>query len=255
MRREQDVSKSNVNWNRRAAEFSLCCNSTDDSYMFFLENHVQIRNKRVLDIGSGAGRYLEKLLDKGARAEGLEPAAQMREQAKLYLKRKGYGDEQIVLHSEDFQSFKPKVEYDYLFISNNPMIGFIENYEKVKSMGTKGIFVGSWLAVEESLLQRLAGDLRKPIQPRIRENLYVWLHLFIHDGYNVDFKVIQKDMDEYTLPEEVQHRYTSWIYGEDYSEECVRKVREVLDSYERQSKGIYQTVSRVNGMLYAYKKK
>lgn len=35
LKREQDVSKSNVNWNRRAAEFSLCCNRTDDSYMAF----------------------------------------------------------------------------------------------------------------------------------------------------------------------------------------------------------------------------
>ena len=224
----QNMELSNGRWDRRAVEFSAL--KKRDEIIGRFQQFADLTNASILDIGCGTGRYLKELLAISENAEGLEPSSKMVAQAKKYLLNSGFTEDSIQIHVSDFQSFQAEKTYDYLFIANNPMLNFQENYKKLFSLAKKGIFLTSWLLVKESILVTIARHLGKFFEAQRNHALLSWAVLSAIDSYEIDFSVKKYSESIRNYPEEHIHRYASWLYGNDYSEQDMNDIRQVLIS-------------------------
>lgn len=246
----QDIESSVMMWNKRAAEFAKNLTpNREDSFMNFVDKFVDVKGQRILDIGCGAGKYMQLLMERGAVAEGLDPSDQMILYAKEYLDKNGYSCESITFHNIAFQHFESDEKYDYLFISNNPILSYYESYEKMLKLAKKGIFISSWINMEDLLFQKVALQMGVDARFRSGKSIAYLFQLFFEDGYPImfesDFKEYQKKVDVDYLCQ----RYTSWIYKEAYTQENVEEVREKILSHEKDGV-IMADIRSSQGMLY-----
>lgn len=251
----QDMEKSNQMWNKRAKEFATNMKTEgQDPYMEFLKKQVDLKGKSILDVGCGAGKYMKLLLDEGAIVEGLEPSAEMVKEAKKYLQESGYDAEKIAFHVESFQEFSPQKSYDYVFISNNPVISYYENYDKILKLAKQGVFIGSWMGNKDSLLEKVSQKLGVKAKGHGSQSIRYVFELLFEDGYYPSFdSFVQKAVKE-VAPESLAQRYTSWFYGPEYSEKEVQTVKAALAEYIVNGNVITE-VGSTQGMLFVDLKK
>lgn len=244
----QDIEKSNNMWDKRASGFVKLANKTkSEGYFEFFTQNVNFDKKSVIDISCGAARYLKLLLDAGANAEGLEPSKEMVRVGKEYLKEFGYED--TIIHNIAFQDFIPK-EYDYVFISNSPVISYYENYQKLLKIAKKGIFIGSWLKQEDSFLKILSKELKIDVSAHGGKSLIYIFNLFVEDGYYPIFdKNVTKEIVEVNS-EEIIQKYANWVYGPEYTKENVDDIRTVINKYADENGSLKSEVHSAKGMMY-----
>ncbi|MGI6077847.1 MAG: class I SAM-dependent methyltransferase [Fastidiosipilaceae bacterium] len=245
---QHNQEASNMMWNRRAKEVAGLAKVTGDGgyWQFFIER-ANLKGTRVLDAGCGAGRYLKKIMDAGALGEGLEPAELMADEAVNYLRGAGY---EPPIHRVAFEDFDPPHKYDYVFISNSPISSRYENYEKLISIAEKGLFIGSWLKRRDSLCEEIAHELGKDFVFTRHETLTSLLNLFISDGYYPDYSAVIDKGTHTVEPEKVAKRYTSWIFGADYSDDNEQIVLQQLLARKKRDGQLTSTYAGAQGMLY-----
>ncbi|RRD94164.1 class I SAM-dependent methyltransferase [Clostridiales bacterium COT073_COT-073] len=251
----QDMEKSNQMWNKRAKEFAANMKTEgQDPYMEFLKKQVDLNGKSILDVGCGAGKYMKLLLEEGAIVEGLEPSSEMVREAKKYLGESGYDAEKIAFHVESFQDFSPQKPYDYVFISNNPVISYYESYDKILKLAKQGIFIGSWMGNKDSLLEKVSQKLGVKAKGHGSQNIRYIFELLFEDGYYPSFDTyVQRSVKE-VAPESLYQRYASWFYGAEYTEKEVQAVKTALAEYIVKNKVVTE-VSSTQGMLFVDLKK
>ncbi len=250
----QDIAKSNQMWNKRAGEMHLLSiKGHYDGYMEFFKQHAELKGASVIDLGCGAGRYLKLLLDEGALAEGLEPSTEMIKYAKKYLAESSYNPDSVAVYNTSFQDFKPEKEYDYVFISNSPITGYYESYEKILKLAKKGIFIGEWIERKDLFFERLVRDMGKEVKRQLAFDIYYYFNLFAADGYLPNFKSSIQVLKEEIIPESCIQRYTSWIYGEAYTEEDRELVLKEILKYKQADKKLMGEFHGIRGMIYVDK--
>ena len=219
-------------WDNRARELSMLSEAPEnhpDCYMEFFTKRVPLSGASVIDVGCGAGRYLKQLLDAGALAEGLEPSSQMVKETVKYLERSGFDGEEVKIHPVAFQEFEPEKQYDYVFISNSPIIRYYENYEKILRLAKKGIFVGSWMRRRDVFFHQLAKRLGREPGEIFAPYVYYLFNLLMADGYAPEFVSLPERKLRAIHPDECINRYANWLYGEEYSRQDFDRMREEMD--------------------------
>lgn len=246
----QNIEQSNFMWNKRAKEFvNNVRMEKEDPYMNFLKKYIEIKNNTFIDIGCGTSKYIKLLLDESSYVEGLEPSIQMLNQGKNYLKDMGYNPEDIVFYNQAFQDFDTKKQYDYVFISNSPVISYYENYEKILKLAKKGIFIGSWLGNKDSLLEKISSELKIKSKSHGGMDIIYMFNLFIEDGYYPSFDTFLDNYEEKVNPETLYQRYTSWVYGLNYTDENVSEIKSIISKYVEDGKVLVKTSSS-RGMMF-----
>lgn len=250
----QDIDQSNRMWDKRAKDFAKTNHKTLHNYLEVMKEKVDIRGEKILDIGCGTGRYLKLLLDEGAKAEGLEPSKGMVDQAKIYLKESGY-QEDFMIHELPLQEFRPREAYDYVFISNNPVIGYYSNYKKILSLAKKGVLVGSWLNSYDSLFESISQELGVKGGGHGGKNLLYLFNLLVGDGYQVSFDMLRSCSSQKEFVDESISRYVSWLYGSEYSKDDFAKIQSLVDQRKDENGKILIHRSARSGVLYINLKK
>ena len=251
----QDIDKSNQMWNKRAKELSLLAERDDaDGYIEFFKQHVDLKGATVIDLGCGAGRYLKLLMDEGASVEGLEPSEEMIKYAKKHIKDSGYNEEDINIYNVAFQDFEPEKQYDYLFISNSPIVGYYESYEKILKLAKKGIFIGEWIERKDLFFEKLVRSMGKEVKRQLMFDIYYYFNLFAADGYLPNFKSSIKISKEELKVEKCIQRYTSWIYGEGYTDNDMKLVMDEILKYKSDKEELIAEFHGIRGMIYVDKK-
>ena len=251
----QDIDKSNQMWNKRAKELSLLAERDDaDGYIEFFKQHVNLNGATVIDLGCGAGRYLKLLLDEGALVEGLEPSKEMIKYAKKHIKDSGYNEEDVNIYNVAFQDFEPEKQYDYVFISNSPIVGYYESYEKILKLAKKGIFIGEWIERKDLFFENLVRSMGKEIKRQLMFDIYYYFNLFAADGYLPNFKSSIKISKEELKVEKCIQRYTSWIYGESYTDADMKLVMDEILKLKSGEEELIAKFHGIRGMIYVDKK-
>ena len=251
----QDIGKSNQMWNKRAKELSLLAERDDtDGYIEFFKQHVDLNGATVIDLGCGAGRYLKLLMDEGALVEGLEPSKEMIKYAKKHIKDSGYNEEDVNIYNVAFQDFEPKKQYDYVFISNSPIVGYYESYEKILKLAKKGIFIGEWIERKDLFFEKLVRSMGKEVKRQLMFDIYYYFNLFAADGYLPNFKSSIKISKEELKVEKCIQRYTSWIYGEGYTDNDMKLVMDEILKYKSDKEELIAEFHGIRGMIYVDKK-
>lgn len=250
----QDIGKSNQMWNKRAKELSLLAERDDaDGYIEFFKQHVDLNGTTVIDLGCGAGRYLKLLMDEGALVEGLEPSKEMIKYAKKHIKDSGYNEEDVNIYNVAFQDFEPKKQYDYVFISNSPIVGYYESYEKILKLAKKGIFIGEWIERKDLFFEKLVRSMGKEVKRQLMFDIYYYFNLFAADGYLPNFKSSIKISKEELKAEKCIQRYTSWIYGEGYTDNDMKLVMDEILKYKSDKEELIAEFHGIRGMIYVDK--
>lgn len=232
---KQDMLRSNAMWDRRAKEFRRMIEEEEkeqrgpDPAIALLKERAAA-GSTVLDVGCGAGRHLVQLNRAGFRPEGLEPSAEMRNQAREHLSDSGISPESVKLHGAAFQDFRPEKQYDYLFLSNSPVLSDYENYPRLLSLARQGLLVQSWLSLRDSLLESVEGLLHRRAYTHAGPTLLYFMNLLFSDGYYPEFRAVTWNKEERVNPETLCQRYTSWFFGDAYSEAELQEVRDALNS-------------------------
>lgn len=251
----QDIDKSNQMWNKRAKELSLLAERDDaDGYIEFFKQHVDLKGATVIDLGCGAGRYLKLLMDEGASVEGLEPSEEMTKYAKKHIKDSGYNEEDVNIYNVAFQDFEPEKQYDYVFISNSPIVGYYESYEKILKLAKKGIFIGEWIERKDLFFEKLVRSMGKEVKRQLMFDIYYYFNLFAADGYLPNFKSSIKISKEELKVEKCIQRYTSWIYGEGYTDNDMKLVMDEILKYKSDKEELIAEFHGIRGMIYVDKK-
>jgi methionine biosynthesis protein metW len=250
----QDIDKSNQMWNKRAKELSLLAERDDaDGYIEFFKQHVDLNGTTVIDLGCGAGRYLKLLMDEGALVEGLEPSEEMIKYAKKHIKDSGYNEEDVNIYNVAFQDFEPEKQYDYVFISNSPIVGYYESYEKILKLAKKGIFIGEWIERKDLFFEKLVRSMGKEVKRQLMFDIYYYFNLFAADGYLPNFKSSIKISKEELKVEKCIQRYTSWIYGEGYTDNDMKLVMDEILKYKSDKEELIVEFHGIRGMIYVDK--
>ena len=250
----QDIGKSNQMWNKRAKELSLLAERDDtDGYIEFFKQHVDLNGATVIDLGCGAGRYLKLLMDEGALVEGLEPSEEMIKYAKKHIKDSGYNEEDVNIYNVAFQDFEPEKQYDYVFISNSPIVGYYESYEKILKLAKKGIFIGEWIERKDLFFEKLVRSMGKEVKRQLMFDIYYYFNLFAADGYLPNFKSSIKISKEELKVEKCIQRYTSWIYGEGYTDNDMKLVMDEILKYKSDKEELIVEFHGIRGMIYVDK--
>lgn len=247
----QDMEKSNAMWNKRAREFrKISSNAGGDQVFDLFRAKAELKGRSVIDVGCGAGRYLKKLLDEGALAEGLEPSVEMGREARDFISQSGYDGAAVTIYNVAFQDFAPEKKYDYVFISNSPVISYYENYPRIINLARKGIFISSWLRIEDLFLEKVAAGLGRTPHTHGGCDIVYFLNLLLADGYYPDFWTSVKRREERVDPENFYLRYTSWLYGPEYGEKELDRVKKEIDKYLGDDKKVAVSSTNVMGVLY-----
>ena len=250
----QDIGKSNQMWNKRAKELSLLAERDDaDGYIEFFKQHVDLNGTTVIDLGCGAGRYLKLLMDEGALVEGLEPSKEMIKYAKKHIKDSGYNEEDVNIYNVAFQDFEPKKQYDYVFISNSPIVGYYESYEKILKLAKKGIFIGEWIERKDLFFEKLVRSMGKEVKRQLMFDIYYYFNLFAADGYLPNFKSSIKISKEELKVEKCIQRYTCWIYGGGYTDNDMKLVMDEILKYKSDKEELIAEFHGIRGMIYVDK--
>ena len=251
----QDIDKSNQMWNKRAKELSLLAERDDaDGYIEFFKQHADLNGATVIDLGCGAGRYLKLLMDEGTLVEGLEPSEEMIKYAKKHIKDSGYNEEDVNIYNVAFQDFEPEKQYDYVFISNSPIVGYYESYEKILKLAKKGIFIGEWIERKDLFFEKLVRSMGKEVKRQLMFDIYYYFNLFAADGYLPNFKSSIKISKEELKVEKCIQRYTSWIYGEGYTDNDMKLVMDEILKYKSDKEELIAEFHGIRGMIYVDKK-
>ncbi|MFM1534087.1 class I SAM-dependent methyltransferase [Helcococcus ovis] len=249
----QDIDTSNIMWNKRAEEFSKNVLSEKDDYIDYFLSHADIKNKTVIDIGCGSGKYLKLLLDQGAIVEGLEPSINMIKKSKEYLNSSGYDSDKIIIHNVALQDFEIKKQYDYVFISNSPVISYFENYDKILSLAKEGIFIGSWLESRDSLLDYVSKKLNIKIKGHGGNSSIYFFNLLLEDTRKVCFETLDSEQIIKIKENLFIERYANWIYGVNYTDNDISKILDIISKLKDEN-GLYQiNKSSKRSMIFAYK--
>ena len=117
-------------------------------------------------------------------------------------------------------------------------------------MTKKGIFIGSWLKRQDSLCEEIAHELGKEFVFTRYETLSSLLNLFIIDGYYPDYSALIDKGTHIVEPQQVAKRYTSWIFGGDYSDANEQVVLKQLLERKKREGQLTSTYTGAQGMLY-----
>lgn len=249
-REAQDIEKSNKMWDKRAREFAENIKKqTSDVFMDFIRQRVDLPNQHFLDIGSGAGKYIKLLLDEGALVDAVEPSVEMVAQAKKYLAESGHDEANYSIFNQAFQDFQPTRKYDYVLLSNSPVISFYENYHKILSLATKGILITSWIGERDSLLERVCEELGKKAHGHNGQSIRYVFELLLEDGYFPSFESKFQSSEEEVDTQGWYHTYAGWIFGEDYTPQHVEEIRQIVEKEMKDGKVKVRSAS-AQAMLY-----
>lgn len=245
----QDLNESKGNWNQRAEEFfRFSKRIEDDLTMQILSEHMDLSGKKVLDIGFGAGRYLLRLLQKGALVSGIELSDQMMNYAKQNLIENNRNPEEVLMINEawedvDIEKWDMRGRYDLVFLSMSPAISSHEMLEKAIRCTKQGLYMTGHVRLYDPLYHEISTKHYQQLPQENKSRIYHVFNLLYLDGYHPSFQMKKKKKTNETCAEELMPRYLHWLFHGTETEEDRKGLLQKLQEYETNGRIILETES------------
>lgn len=223
-----NLSQAEITWNKRAAEVNKFTLDTQDPSLEFLNQHLSLKNKQVLEISFGAGRHLLEFAKQGAAVSGVEIAAKMLEFTQTKLAEAGLSQQVKQLKQQAWEEVNLAAAgwqeaFDLVFMYQSPAISSPAMLEKCLAASRKWLYFALYSHREDSLLTQLQKEFGlevKAVGSRGAHKFYYLFNLLYQQGYfpNIHFEQ-RASLSEFE-PEYILERYASWLWqGDELTED------------------------------------
>ena len=253
--RQVDPQESKGFWDNRAKEFySFSKKSRKDSTIEFLKGFMDLKDKRVLDVGFGAGRYLKLLADEGAKVSGVELSSEMMEYAKKYCMENGIDVEQMELYNipwedVDLDRLNWRNKFDLVFASMSPVLDSYESIKKLIDASKQGIFYSTHIVMDEDILSKVYEDINGKEYSSKKESFWYLFNILYLDGYYPNVRIEGGESQLELSIGELLNRYVNRVFSDTPSEKDLIRLKESIKKHEVDGKVIVN-MKRKNGLIY-----
>lgn len=236
--REVDLEKSKNRWNLRAEEFyEYSKNNEHNSTMEFLEEFIDVKDKLVLDVGFGAGKYLKLLSDKGSKLSGVELSDEMFRYAKKHCEENGINFEEMELYNSawediDLDKLNWRNKFDLVFASMSPASGSYESIQKLIGASKKGVFCSTHVLMEEDILSEAYREINGEDYEFMKHRFWSIYNILYLEGYYPSVKIEHKKRETEFTTDELVERYSPRIFSDSPSEEDLSKLKKIIQNHE-----------------------
>lgn len=253
--REVDLEKSKERWNSRAEEFYKHSKSNEkNSTIEFLNEFINLKDKFVLDVGFGAGKYLKLLSDKGANLSGIELSDEMMEYAKKHCIENGIDVEEMELYNlpwedVDLDKLNWRNKFDVVFASMSPVLSSYESIKKLISASKQGVFCSNHILMEEDILSKVYKEINGKEYKSKKNGFFYLFNILYLDGYYPNVKIEESKRGVEFTTDELMRRYVHRVFSEKPSEKDLAKLRRLIKKYEVDGK-VVVNMERKDGLMY-----
>lgn len=223
-----NLSQAEITWNNRAAEVNKFTLEEQDPSLEFLQQHLNLKDKQVLEISFGAGRHLLEIAKQGAQVSGVEIATKMVEFTQAKLEAAGLTNlvNQLVQQpweEVDLAALNWQEAFDLVFMYQSPAISSPAMLEKCLAATRQWLYFALYSHREDSLLTELQQEFGleiKAVGSRGAHKFYYLFNLLYQQGYfpNIHFEQ-RASLSEFE-PDYILERYASWLWqGDELTED------------------------------------
>lgn len=188
-------------WDKKANTYPRFSNNAKDSLeilAFFKDNGADFKDKVILDIGCGSGRFSLELAKEAKSVYGLDISSKMLEHLKEDAKE--YGFTNLTLLQSSWQDFNPQslgVDFDYVFASMTPALNSKESFLKALEIPKTALCYVGWgrerscefldaIFKPHNTTLQLPFGLPNVLQWLEEENLPTPKHHYLENGYTYE---------------------------------------------------------------------
>lgn len=253
--KDMDLEKSREHWDNRASEFyEYTKDSGKNETIEFLSGFMDLKDKTVLDVGFGAGRYLKLLADEGAKLSGVELSGQMMEYAKKHCRENDIDVEKMELlnlawEDVDLDELSWRAGFDLVFAAMSPVLSSYRSIEKLIAASKHGVFFSTHVLIEEDIMSRVYKDIKGEDYKEVKNRFIYLLNILYLDGYFPNVKIVSGKRElEFTV-DELTDRYSRRIFSGRESKEERARMKSIIREYEADGKVIVN-MNKKDALIY-----
>lgn len=253
--KDVDLEKSKDYWNGRAEKFyEYTKDNHNNNSIEFLKEFIHLKDKSVLDVGFGAGKYLKLFSDEGAILSGVELSDEMVKYAKKHCIENGINVDEMDLRNLpwediDLDKLNWNNKFDLVFASKSPALDSYKSIKKIIEASKKGVFMSSHIFMDEDIFSKLYKDLNGREYKSVRNRFWSIYNILYLDGYYPNVKVEDKNNKAEFTRDELVRRYSHRLFSNGPSEEELSKLKKLIEKYEVNGK-IKVSMERKDVMMY-----
>lgn len=234
----RDYKADEIMWDDRARELDIFARKDKDlPAMDFLSQYMDLKGKKVLDIGFGSGKYLVPFKRAGAEVYGVELSGKMVENAIGFTKEKEPGDyhlykgpwEEVDLKERGWENY-----FDLVFVSKSPVMNGTKNLEKIIKASKDKVFLITHITRDDSvdleIKKLLQWKEEKSEKPGI---LYYIFNLLYLKGILPDIKMVESKRkywdDSSLMIKKYIHRYRNKGISQDQIQAIQRRLEDLSE--------------------------
>lgn len=229
----RDYKADEMMWDDRARELKIYAKEDKELPVFdFLKEYMDLKGKRVLDVGFGSGKYLVPFKRAGADVYGVELSGKMVENAKAFIEEEEPGEyhlykgpwEEVDLKERGWENY-----FDLVFVSKSPVMNGTANFEKLIRASRDKVFLITHITKEDSVDQEIKRILHWEEKEKGPGILYYIYNLLYLKGIFPDIKMAESERKNIDKASIMIQKYIHRYKNKGVSEEELSLVREKLE--------------------------
>lgn len=241
-RKKPDLNTSEVFWDSRAVEFNESTDKDQERVnriiRLFEGKGVLGKDKSVLDIGSGTGKFALRFAPLVQEVVGVDLSSRMLSFARDNAERKKIANvsfEKLNWGEADLDAQGWHNRFDLVFAANCPGINNLNALEKMINASRGYCFISAFVFRKDSLKDDLGVLLkRKPKDDRQGTGFYCTFNLLWHMGYYPEVQYADGSW-EYVMTREKADRYYTTHF--DMFQPLDQQEKDLLNRYLEQKTG------------------
>ena len=229
----RDYKADEMMWDDRARELKIYAKEDKELPVFdFLKEYMDLKGKRVLDVGFGSGKYLVPFKRAGADVYGVELSGKMVENAKAFIEEEEPGEyhlykgpwEEVDLKERGWENY-----FDLVFVSKSPVMNGTANFEKLIRASRDKVFLITHITKEDSVDQEIKRILHWEEKEKGPGILYYIYNLLYLKGIFPDIKMAESERKNIDKASIMIQKYIHRYKKKGASEEELSLIREKLE--------------------------
>lgn len=229
----RDYRADEMMWDDRARELKIYAKEDKELPVFdFLKEYMDLKGKRVLDVGFGSGKYLVPFKRAGADVYGVELSGKMVENAKAFIEEEEPGEyhlykgpwEEVDLKERGWENY-----FDLVFVSKSPVMNGTANFEKLLKASRDKVFLITHITKEDSVDQEIKKLIHWEEKSKGPGVLYYIYNLLYLKGIFPDVKMVESERRNIDKASIMIQKYIHRYKNKGVSEEELSLIREKLE--------------------------
>lgn len=255
----RNYQEDEIMWDDRARELRIYAKEDREfPALDFLSDYMELKGKKILDIGFGSGKYLVPFKRAGAEVYGIELSEKMFNNALDYTDEEEPGEyhlykeawEEVDLKEKGWENY-----FDLVFVSKSPVMNGVENLEKIIRASKDKVFLITHVTRED----QIDLEIKKLLQwkeeeekgPGVLYYLYNYLYL---QGIFPDIKMTRSERKNIDSSKIMIKKYLHRYKNKGANEKEIDVIRKRLEEISKDEKIVLEHHSLLAYILFERKR-